>query len=71
MATQNVRLPIVTIERVSPFFCVALGLREAHAFGAMVVQRTSRVSPSGTEITGPVKSVDLGLDHPVIRLGIM
>ena len=29
MARQNVRLPILTIEREAPFFLVSLGLRKA------------------------------------------
>jgi len=38
MARQNVRLPILTIERVAPFFWVSLGLREADTFRVSVVQ---------------------------------
>jgi hypothetical protein len=38
MARQNVRLPILTIERVATFFWVSLGLREADTFRAVVVQ---------------------------------
>ena len=54
MARQNVRLPILTIERVVLFFLVSLGLREADTFRVLVV-RTSRVSPSRTETTAPEK----------------
>ena len=38
MARQNVRLRIFTSEREVAFFWVSLGLREAHAFGVLVVQ---------------------------------
>jgi len=44
MARQNVRLPILTIERVAPFFWVSLGLREADAFRVLVVQHFDGVA---------------------------
>jgi hypothetical protein len=48
MARQNVRLPILTIERVAPFFWVSLGLREADTFRVSVVQDFNGVAVENT-----------------------
>ena len=44
MARQNVRLPILTIERVAMFFWVSLGLREADEFRVLIVQNFEGVA---------------------------
>jgi hypothetical protein len=50
-----VRLPILTIERVGPFFWVSLGPREARAFGVPVVQHFDGVAvEDGDDGTGEV-----------------
>ena len=49
------RLPILTIERVAPFFWVSLGPREARAFGVPVVQHFDGVAvEDGDDGTGEV-----------------
>jgi len=44
-----VRLPILTIERVAPFFWVSLGLRETDAFSVVVVQDFEGVAVENTD----------------------
>ena len=44
MARQNVRLPILTIERVAPFFWVSLGLQEADRFRVALVEDFDRIA---------------------------
>ena len=60
MARQNVRLPILTIERVAPFFCVSLGLQEADVFRVSVVQDLDGVA---------VEDGDDGVDEVLCEYG--
>ena len=61
MARQNVRLPILTIEREAPFFWVSLGLRKADAFRALVVQDFEGVAvEDGDDGAGEVSERGIG-----------
>jgi hypothetical protein len=68
----NVRLPILTIEREAPFFWVSLGLREVHAFGAMVVQNFEGVAiGDGDDGAGKIGSPTTRLICPLKRVPIL
>jgi hypothetical protein len=52
MARQNVRLPILTNERVAPFFWVPLGLREADSLPDLfrpTIRTPLRASQAGSK----------------------
>ena len=61
MARQNVRLPILTIEREAPFVWVSLGLREADAFRALGVEDFEGVAvEDGDDGAGEVSERGIG-----------